>query len=63
VVSESTVKTHLAGGYLWPWANTTMSVVLRSSPDGAVVLNTIDDNPIPVHRAQQQIGPAYRWGG
>jgi hypothetical protein len=40
-----------------------MSVVLRSSPDGAVVLNTIDDNPIPVHRAQQQIGPAYRWGG
>ncbi len=62
-VPESRVESRLAGGYLWPWTNTTMSVVLRSSPGGAVVLNTIDDNPIPVHRAQQQIGPAYRWGG
>jgi hypothetical protein len=62
VVSESQVKTNLAGGYLWPWANTTMSVVLRSSAHDATVLNIVADNPIPIYRAQQQIAPAYRWG-
>ena len=61
-VPESRVESRLAGGYLWPWTNTTMSVVLRSSPGDAVVLNTIADNPIPIHRAQQQIAPDYTWG-
>jgi hypothetical protein len=63
VVPESDVVSPLAGGYLWPWANPTMSVVLRSSAADATVLNTIADNPIPPSLAQEEIAPTYRWGG
>jgi hypothetical protein len=62
LVPESRVETPLAATYLWPWTNTTMSVVLRSSADDATVLNTIPDNPIPVYRAQAMLSPTYTWG-
>jgi hypothetical protein len=49
--------------YLWPWTNTTMSVILRSSNSNAVVENTIADRlfPFSIGSAEQQLPAVYRW--
>jgi hypothetical protein len=62
-VSDSQVRSPLATTYLWPWTNTTMSVVVRSSADDAVVANSDPVNPFPIALARYQISPRYTWGG
>jgi hypothetical protein len=63
VVPDADVPTNLAVSYLWPWTNTTLSVLLRSSINDAVVENTGTMNPFTVAEAEQQIPPSYRWDG
>jgi len=63
VVPAHDVRTPLATSYLWPWTNTTLSVVLRSSESSAVVANSDPINPFPRPAAEQQLPPHYTWGG
>ncbi len=50
--------------YLWSWTNPTLSLVLRSSSNNAVVQNptTNSFNPFSIDTAQRQILSEYRWG-
>ncbi len=62
IVPASDVPTTPAKSYLWPWTNTTLSVLLRSSNSNAVVENTDPlDAPFGADSAEKQIPPAYRW--
>jgi len=62
VVPAADVTTTPAKSYLWPWTNTTLSVLLRSSNSNAVVENTdTRDAPFGADSAEKQLPPAYRW--
>jgi hypothetical protein len=63
IVPATDIPTSAGTPYLWSWTNTTMSVILRSSTDNAVVENTMTPRlvPFPIASAQQQLPGAYRW--
>jgi hypothetical protein len=63
VVPPGDVVTPLATTYLWPWTNTSMSLLLRSSTGDAIVTNSDPINPFAVAAAGSQIPPRYRWDG
>ena len=63
IIPESDVPTRLGSSYVFDWTNTTLSVILRSSTDNAVVENASTASVVPfgIDSAEQQIPPAYRW--
>jgi hypothetical protein len=63
IVPESDVPTRLGSSYVIDWTNTTLSVILRSSTNNAVVENATTASVVPfgIDSAEQQIPPAYRW--
>jgi hypothetical protein len=64
IIPASAVPTSTGSSYLWDWTNTTMSVILRTSTNNAIVENTATDPaPFSTESAQEQIPSAYRWGG
>ncbi len=62
-VPATSVTSSEGSSYLWPWTNTTMSVILRSSTSNAVVENTslTPDIPFSIGSAENQIPAPYRW--
>ena len=47
--------------YLWIWTNTTLSLLLRSSPSNALVENIGPGGPFSIEYAPFQIANTYRW--
>lgn len=62
-IPVTSIATSAGSNYLWPWTNTTMSVLLRSSTSNAVVENTHTNPHIPftIGSAEAQISATYRW--
>ena len=64
IVPESDVPSRLGSSYVIDWTNTSLSVILRSSTNNAVVENASTATVVPfgIDLAEQQIPLAYRWG-
>jgi hypothetical protein len=62
IIPSTAIPTSVGSSYLWDWTNTTMSVILRSSTNNAIVENTTTDpEPFSAKSAQEQVPPGFGW--
>jgi hypothetical protein len=61
-IPATAVSTSRDKSYLIPWADTSLSVLLRSSDPSAVIENRGHFNPFSIGSAEKQIPRQYRWG-